>query len=139
MKKYIFHILAIVAVLLLLSSCTNVGEIKSNLDQEFTLSIGQSTQIEGESLQISFEDVLEDSRCEIGANCIWEGRVSLALEIKDNSSPYKMILMQYGLNNQYSNEIYKAYQFAFKVNPYPELGTEIVKNDYQLLMTVSKR
>ena len=139
MKKYSFYLLAFITVFLLLGSCTSTSEIKVSLGQEFTLSINQSARIEGENLQIRFKEVLEDSRCAIGATCIWEGRVSLALEINDNGSPYKMILTQSGMNDQYTNETYKAYQFAFKVNPYPELGTEIAIGDYQLLMTVSKR
>ena len=123
----------------MLVSCTGTDELKTGLGQEFTLSIGQSAQIEGENLQFRFEEVLEDSRCATGATCIWEGRVSLVVEIKDNGSPYRMVLIQYGLNNQYVSETYKEYQLSFKVNPYPELGTEIATDDYRLLLTVSER
>ena len=123
----------------MLFSCTGTNEVKVGLDQEFALSIGQSAQIEGENLQVRFEEVIEDSRCATGATCIWEGRVSLAVEIKDNGSPYKMVLIQSGMNNQYASETYEAYQFTFKVNPYPELGRDIATNDYQLLLTVSER
>jgi uncharacterized protein YcfL len=67
MKKYSFYILAFVAAFLLLASCNSTSEIKANLGQEFALSINQSAQVEGENLQISFEDILEDSRCATGA------------------------------------------------------------------------
>jgi len=139
MKKYRFYLLASFIVFLLLVGCTGTGELKAGLDQEFTLSVGQSAQIEGEDLQIRFEEVIEDSRCATGATCIWEGRVSLAIEIKDNGSPYKMVLIQSGMNNQYASETYKAYQLTFKVNPYPELGKDIATDDYQLLLTISER
>ncbi len=137
--KHGLYLLASVSILLLLVSCTGTGELKADLGQEFTLSIGQSAQIEGENLQVRFEEVLEDSRCATGATCIWEGRVSLAVEIKDNGSPYKMVLIQSGMNDQYASETYKTYQLTFKVNPYPELGTDIATDDYQLLMTISER
>lgn len=139
MRKYSFYLLVCVAIFLLLGSCTDTGELEAGLGQEFTLSIGQSAQIEGQNLRVSFEEVLEDSRCATGATCIWEGRVSLVVEIKDNGSPYRMALIQYGLNNQYVSETYKEYQLSFKVNPYPELGTEIATDDYRLLLTVSER
>ncbi len=139
MKKYSLYLLASVSILLLLVNCTGTNELKTGLGQEFTLSIGQSAQIEGENLQVRFEEVLEDSRCPTGATCIWEGRVSLAVEIKDNGSPYKMVLIQSGMNNPYVSETYKAYQLTFKVNPYPELGKDIATDDYQLLLTVSER
>ncbi len=139
MWKYSFYLLASVAILLLLVSCTGTDELKTGLGQEFNLSIGQSAQIEGENLQVRFGEVLEDSRCPTGATCIWEGRVSLAVEIKDNGSPYKMVLIQSGMNDQYTSETYKAYQLTFKVNPYPELGTEIATDDYRLLLMISER
>jgi hypothetical protein len=50
-----------------------------------------------------------------------------------------MVLIQYGLNNQYASETYEMYQLDFKINPYPILGTEIATDDYQLFLTVSKR
>lgn len=139
MKKYNLYLLASAAIFLLLAGCIGTDELTADLGQEFTLSIGQSARIEGESLQVSFEEVLEDSRCPTGATCIWEGRVSIAVEITDNESPYRMVLIQSGMSDQYASETYKEYQFTFKVNPYPELGTEIATGDYRLLLTVSKR
>lgn len=139
MRKYSLYLLASVAIFLLLAGCTGTDELKAGLGQEFTLSIGQSAQIEGESLQFSFEEVLEDSRCPTGVTCIWEGRVRLVVEITDNGSPYRMTLIQPGLSDQYASETYKEYQLTFKVNPYPELGTEITTGDYRLLLSVSKR
>ena len=139
MKKYRLYLLASISIFLLLVSCTGTDELTAGLDQEFTLSIGQSARIEGEDLQVRFEEVIEDSRCATGSACIWEGRVSLAVEIKDNGSPYKMVLIQSGMNNQYASETYKAYQLTFKVNPYPELGKDIATDDYQLLLTISER
>ncbi len=50
-----------------------------------------------------------------------------------------MVLIQSGLNNQYASETYEAYQFDFKINPYPILGTDIATDDYQLFLTVTKR
>jgi hypothetical protein len=139
MKKYGLYLLACVATLLLLGGCVVTSdEIQADPGQEFSLSIGQSAVISGENLEIKFKEVVEDSRCATGATCIWEGRVSLVVEIKDNGSPYRMVLIQYGLNNQYVSETYNEYQLSFKVNPYPELGTEIASGDYRLLLTVSK-
>ena len=67
MRKYSLYVLAFVAAFLLLAGCAGKSEIKANLGQEFALSINQSARIEGEKLQISFKEVLEDSRCATGA------------------------------------------------------------------------
>ena len=138
MFKYGFYLVAFVAIFLLLGGCIGTGGLKASLGQQFSLSIGQSAQIEGEDLQIKFVEVVEDSRCPTGATCIWEGRVSLTVEIKEDNSPYKMVLIQPGMTDQYSEETYKEYRFTFKVEPYPEVDKEIAVTEYRLLLTVSK-
>ncbi len=138
-SKFGLYLLAGVAVFLLLGGCGVVpGEVKADLGQEFSLSIGQSAVISGENLEIKFKEVVEDSRCPEGATCVWEGRVSAIVEITENGSPYQMVLIQPGLTDEYAEETYKEYRLTFKVEPYPEVGTEIVTADYWLLLTVSK-
>ncbi len=122
----------------LLGGCVVTGGVKADPGQEFSLSIGQTATIEGENLHIRFEEVVEDSRCPTGATCVWEGRVSLTVEITENGSPYRMVLIQPGLTDQYTRETYQGYQLTFKVEPYPEVDQEIAPSDYRLLLTVSK-
>ena len=138
MLKYSFYLSACVAIVLLLGGCIGTGGVKADLGQEFSLSIGQTATIEGENLQIRFEEVVEDSRCPTGATCVWEGRVSLTVEITENDSPYRMVLIQPGLTDQYTRETYQGYQLTFKVEPYPEVDQEIAPGEYRLLLTVSK-
>ena len=138
MLKYSLKLLIFLAIVLLLSSCAGAGKVKVGLDEEFSLSVGQTALITGENLQIRFEEVTEDSRCPKNATCIWEGRVSCAVEISDNNSPHRMTLAQPGLTDQYTIETYEDYQLTFKVEPYPEVGREIPPNEYRLLLIVSK-
>ncbi len=138
MWKYSFYLLASVAIVLLLGSCADTGEVKANLGQEFSLSIGQSALIAGENLQIRFEEVAEDSRCAKNVNCIWAGRVSCVVEITDNGSSYRIVLTQPGMTDQYATETYKEYQLTFNVEPYPEEGKEIAADEYRLLLIVSE-
>ncbi len=139
MKKYGLYLLACVATLLLLGGCVVTSdEIQADPGQEFSLSIGQSAVISGENFEIKFKEIVEDSRCPEGANCIWEGRVSAIVEITENGSPYQMVLTQPGLTDEYAEETYKEYRLIFKVEPYPEVGSEIATADYRLLLTVSK-
>jgi hypothetical protein len=139
MKRYGLYLLGGVAALLLLASCVvTPGGLKADLGQEFTLAIGQSAVIRGENLEIRFKEIAEDSRCPEGATCIWEGRVRAIVEITENGSPFQMVLTQPGLSDEYAEETYKEYRLIFKVEPYPEVDTEIASADYRLLLTVSK-
>ncbi len=143
MKKYGLYLLGCVAVFLLLASCAvTVVELKTDLGQEFTLAIGQSVIINGENLEIKFQEVAEDNRYRPSEHDqFWEGRVRVIVEIIENGSPFQMVLTQpglMGLNDEYVEEIYKEYWLIFKVEPYPEVGAVIATADYRLLLTVSK-
>lgn len=138
MWKYSFPLLASVAIVLVLGSCADNGEVKASLGQEFSLSIGQSVVITGEDLEIRFVEVSEDSRCPKDVTCVWEGRVIALVEISVDSSSQQLKLTQPGLTEQYAMETYKDYQLTFKVEPYPEEGKEIAADEYRLLLIISK-
>jgi len=131
-------LIVVAATLLLVAGCFPFGSAGKELDEEFALSIGEAARINGEELRVEFVEVIEDSRCPSGATCIWQGRVSVKLEITYLGDPYDMVLIQYGLYDGYDTESYQGYQFTYKVEPYPEVNKQIDPSDYRLVMTVSK-
>jgi len=137
MKKYSLYILALAAIATLLCFCLSCG-LKAKLGQEFSLSIGQSAVIAGENLEITFEEVSEDSRCPEGAVCVQEGGVVCFLKITEDDASCRVELAQPGLSDEYSQETYEGYKFTFKVEPYPEVDKEILNSKYRLLLTISK-
>lgn len=112
------------------------GMKEVRLDEEFVLSVGQSAVVEGEDLQITFTEVLSDSRCPEGATCIWAGAVSSALQVVDSGSTYVMVLTQLGLAS-FPTDSLGDYEVTFDVQPYPELGTELQAEDYRLHLTIT--
>ena len=54
-------------------------------DKEFTLSIGESVQVEGGLGFIKFIKVLKDSRCPVDVTCVWAGNVKTEFEILDSA------------------------------------------------------
>jgi len=94
--------------------------------------------ITGESLEIRFVDVLEDSRCPRGVICVWVGRVSCIVELSHAGSQYRMTLTEPGLTDKNSTETYNGYEFTFHVMPYPEAGKKIPTDTYRLQLTISK-
>ena len=132
--------LSIITILILpLAACGNTPtEVYADLGEEFSLSIGQTAILKGQALQITFEDVIEDSRCPSDVTCIWAGRVSCTIKLVDGSSQYRMVLTESGLTDQYTRETYREYQLAFHVRPYPEAGQSIRRDEYRLQLIVSK-
>jgi hypothetical protein len=67
------------------------------LDQQFSLSLGQSIMIAGENLVIKFVEVISDGRCPKGAICIWPGEANCLTEITTRpESIYLKVLTQPG-------------------------------------------
>ena len=126
-------ILVLIGTLTLLTACG------VSLGEEFLLKIGHSAVIRGEDLKISFEQVLEESRCPRNVTCVWEGRVVVVVEICKNGTSHQMELIQPGLTDQAITAYYEDYALRFSVEPYPEEGSDISRDDYRLRLTISKK
>lgn len=74
----------ILAGALVLAGCTASSgfpdEPQVKAGEEFTLSAGASASIDGRYL-VTFEKVVEDSRCPMNARCVWEGNARVALSV----------------------------------------------------------
>lgn len=83
MKKYLLLLMALLMVSCLdfLSNSPDDGKEEVILNQTtYELRVGETikTQNLGE---VSLVDVLEDSRCPIDVECVWEGNLKISLEI----------------------------------------------------------
>ncbi len=95
--------------------------VEAQLNQPFTLYLGQEAHFPGEDLSVIFLDVPEDSRCPSQVECAWSGQAIILIQAQLNGlTPAK-----YELNN---NPIlkedaagYMKYNIKFvKLEPYPE-------------------
>jgi hypothetical protein len=119
-----------------IKSLSNPEEV--SLDQEFTLSIGQTALVQAENLTIKFVDIISDSRCPQDVTCIWAGEVNCSVEITKEDHPYEMILSQPGLSDQRATQVFGGYNMMYHIEPYPKTGTQIASDEYRLIMTVEK-
>lgn len=58
------------------------------------LAVGQSADI-AESTKLTFERIASDSRCPAGAQCVWEGEVSIALALTSAAGLSRFELSQH--------------------------------------------
>jgi hypothetical protein len=138
------RVLAIISLLLISSlfsvvswSCNFTDDVAASLGQEFTLPVGETASIEGESLTIKFIEVISDSRCPEGVECIWEGEAQCRLHFKVAGSPAEMVIVQPG-GGAAARDYFIQYKIDFRLEPYPQEGQQIAPSDYQLVMTVTK-
>ncbi len=140
MKK-ILTVITFLVMSLILSlmswSCAATGDITASLGQEFTLPVGQKAVIEGEDLSIKFVEVIGDSRCAAGVECVWAGEAQCQLRFTYVGSLADMVIVQPGGDVE-STDYFIMYKVKFKLEPYPQEGQQIAASDYRLVMTVTK-
>ncbi len=117
---------------------TVLQSVFPKLGQEFPLSIGQSTLIQGEDLRLTFKAVPTESRCPQDVVCITQGQVVCLLETERQGSVRDLQLVQPGLYYEYSEQTSDTYKYRFKIEPYPSVGSRIAGYQYRLLLTVTK-
>lgn len=133
-----FYFVVFLAIVLAASSCGGFDNSQVHLNEEFYLSMGQRAFIAGESLEVRFNEVTEDSRCPKDVTCIWEGRVTCKVELTHAGVSNQMSLTEPGLRDEYSRERYEGYELTFHVTPYPEAGKNIPADTYRLHLIISK-
>ncbi|MFX0185674.1 MAG: hypothetical protein ACFE95_21525 [Candidatus Hodarchaeota archaeon] len=106
------------------------------INTEISLYIGESVFIKDHGIKLKFVDVLSDSRCPSDVVCVWEGTVSLMINIQYNSKDLGNFILN-------SSNLHKAsfmgYYVKFKeLEPYP-ISTEIIpKTSYHATFVVDE-
>lgn len=126
-------------MMLFITGCSNPSPTTTALGRTVSLSPGQSVTIDGESLKIKFVEIINDSRCASGVTCIWQGEVSVRLDISYRDAAYTKVATQPGLTSNPSSFEFNGYLLHCNVQPYPTAGTTIKPGDYRLQLTVEKK
>jgi hypothetical protein len=115
--KYIpFLFLIILLAACRKDSASPTEMIHSHLGEPFDLKIGESVSIKNEQLNFQFVNVPEDSRCPLGAMCIWAGNASVVLKIFDVMDTVNTFLNPKGVQ-------YHPYTITLiQLSPYPTIG-----------------
>ncbi|MFC1954435.1 hypothetical protein ACFLVZ_01265 [Chloroflexota bacterium] len=133
MKRFLLILTVIITGLTSAGCKASVG-----LGEEFSLSIGRGAVIKGEHLEITFLEVVEDSRCAKEVTCVWEGRATSRVRMVSYNTDVKFELTEPGLTDQGHSIVFRDYLISFHLLPYPEAGIETSKGEYQLRLTINK-
>ncbi|HJU57087.1 MAG TPA: hypothetical protein VJ715_21050 [Pyrinomonadaceae bacterium] len=107
------------------------------LDREFELRSGRSVRIEGERLTVTFNRVVEDSRCPQGVQCVWAGNAKVMLRLSKARRRASTMSLNTGLDPKQA--AYRGYEVRLvKLDPYPKEGKTIRKRDYVATLVVSR-
>jgi hypothetical protein len=139
MRNHAVWLSVFLLALAVLPACAEQGRAVDEVavGEEFVLAPEQTVVVAGEDLQLTFVEVTSDNRCPIGAECIVAGEAKCLVEVTRNGSSEPLNLVQPGSSEPPEMD-YLDYTITFDVRPYPELGKEILPEDYRLHLTVNR-
>jgi len=94
-----------------------------NLGEEFELAVHQTAQIRAENISVTFQQVLEDSRCPIDVTCIWAGIAEVSLRVAVSGSERELSLSTSPPENSAVFENYKFW--LIRLRPVPRANQKI--------------
>ena len=103
------------------------GPTDVQLDQDFTLALGESAAIEGADITVTFLNLLAESRCPINAVCVSAGNAKIQLQFRN---PRR--LAEVNIPDQPRGEFIGQIEIRLiDLAPYPEVGKQYEKSDYR--------
>ena len=110
-----------------------------SLGQAFELAIGGAVVIAETGTQIMFSAVQEDSRCPARVNCIWAGRVSIAVEAQAPAADVESFTLATCCDSDAHEHAYASQRInLLGVTPAPgPPGQPIDEQDYRAKLVVS--
>lgn len=134
---FLFILVAAFCVLLFAGCSKTSKELNTSTGKQVELVPGQSASLSGEPLKVRFVEVVADSRCPTGVQCVWAGQASALVEFEYSGSKSSVVLTTLGSGPGKTD--FNNYEIAFNVQPYPEAGKKIEKTAYRLQLTISKK
>ncbi len=129
--------IAIVVWACLFSGVVSAQESNTpNLGEEFELAVNQTAQITAENISVTFQKVLEDSRCPIDVTCIWAGLAEVSLRVAVSGKEKDISLSTPPAEN---STVVENYIFGLiGVRPVPRADQNIDSSAYSVTMRVEK-
>jgi len=107
-----------------------------NLGEEFELAVHQTAQITAENISVTFQQVLEDSRCPIDVTCIWAGLAEVSLRVAVSGHERELSLSTSPTDN---SAVFENYTFwLIRVRPVPRANQDMDSSAYFVTVMVSR-
>lgn len=111
--------------------------VNIQLGQVFQLAMGQTAFLSTENLSVTFQDVLEDSRCPVDVVCIWAGNAKVTLEVKQTGKATQTLVLNSTLEPR--EVAYEGFRIRYEgLMPQPRSDHPIRREDYRLSLSISK-
>lgn len=108
------------------------------LGESFNIAYGEQTGVVGEGLVLAFEQVLGESRCPLGVQCVWAGNARIGVRVE--KTPGEPAVLVLNTHSRFATEAtYQSYTIALlRVAPYPEQGRPVDASSYCATLKVTR-
>jgi len=112
--------------------------ISARLGQEFDVRIGETAAIADEPLTVTFEQVVEDSRCPANTTCVWAGTAVIRLGLRVGETARGTVNLQ-TLSEAEAEAVFQKYRLRLvRLAPTPRDSSRIPAEQYVLTLTVRR-
>ena len=106
-----------------------------DISEPFTLKFNQGVMITFDNILVRFSNVTSDSRCPSDVTCIWQGEITIQIDVKKENTDFESIPL--GENDEVP--IFGKYLIQLlKVEPYPQSTHEIQPDEYVATLVITK-
>lgn len=137
--KQLAGLLWLVAMLWLMA-CNPTEPAPIQLNQPFTISINQPVLFSEKGLTLTFQKVLEDSRCPSHVQCAWAGQARISISVSQTDQA--PIILEMNTNPPLKQDVvtYEDFQIQLlALNPYPEdIGQRIPAKVYEATFVITE-
>ncbi|MEJ7848670.1 MAG: hypothetical protein WKF92_11350 [Pyrinomonadaceae bacterium] len=104
--------------------------------KEVKVQINKQARVSGTKFTVKFLELVEDSRCPTGTNCIWAGNAKIKIQITKNGKAAKILEL-----NTNGPETAALDGYIFKLialTPHPAINIRINRNGYIATISVNQ-
>lgn len=130
--------LAIFVIIVVTGTGYGVGfQKRVHVQREFNLRAGSEAIVKEAGLKVTFVEMVEDSRCPEGVNCIWAGNGKIKITLKKGS--HKSVSFELNTMSEPKSYSCQGYEITLvKLDPYPKHDVPTRKRDYIATLKVTK-
>lgn len=135
--KLTITILPLTSIIVLLPACSGQPASQTaDFGQKIILPFDQKVSLANNELVIRFVEVINDSRCPVGVQCLWAGEVSVKIEIEYQEQAKNMVLTQ--SEKSKSDTRFLDFNISFDIQPHPVANQQLKAADYRLHLVVTR-
>lgn len=112
------------------------GSAQTRTKETLTLGVGKQKTAKKSRLKIKFLEVIEDSRCPTGVDCIWAGNAKIKVQVVGSHSSQ---VFEFNTNIGAKGDIFDGWAITIdNLTPYPHADKPINPKSYKVKFTISR-